>query len=157
MTYTEFRQKGQEEFNKLPLFFAFSEKQFEEALNKRGLKMEEARDNVYRIGHLGGYYLKKDAPVIRAFFEQDAERDKELRRLMETDEEFCYGAFEYEMYNHEYPINWEGDYEVCSCFGSCKFSEAKYGDDYLRELGFSDKVIQIYDKARRHVQKSMDW
>ena len=155
MTYKEFKEARQAEYNKLPIFFAFSDKQLEEALQKRGLTIEDAPGQLYRIGHLGGFYLKKDAPEIRAFFEKDS--DKELRELMEADEEFCYEAFEYEMYNHEYPINWEGDYDVCSCFGNCEWSEVKFGSDYLKELGFSDKVVLIYNNAARAVRAAMDW
>lgn len=28
-------------------------------------------------------------------------------------------AFLYEMFNHEYAINWQADFDVCSCFGDC--------------------------------------
>ena len=41
---------------------------------------------------------------------------KELNEAMK-DPEFAKSAFRYEMDNHEYAINWEGDADVLSCFG----------------------------------------
>ena len=145
MTYREITEKHQEEFNKLPIFFAFGKEQFERALAERGIKVEEARQHIYRFGDTGGFYLKKDAPQIHAFLAQDFAR--ELREMMEADLSLAKEAFEYEMANHEYPINWEGDYDVCSCFGNIVFDEEKTGMDYLEELGFSKEVINVYYTA----------
>lgn len=155
MKYTDYIKTRQQEFNDLPVFYAFSDKQLEKQLAERGIKLEDAGKMIYKLGGTGGFYLKKDADVIKAYFEKD--RDAELRGMMEKDLSFAYEAFEYEMYNHEYPINWEGDYDVCSCFGGIKYGEEKYGSDYLKELGFSDAVIKQYIKAGHTVQKSVDW
>jgi hypothetical protein len=76
---------------------------------------------------------------------------------MENNLNFAYEAFEYEMYNHEYPINWQGDWDVCSCFGECAYSDDKYGTDYLKELGFSEAVIRQYMKAQKTVRANGDW
>ena len=155
MKYTEYKEKVQEEFNKLPIFYAFGERQFNEQLEKRGIKREEAADKLYSFGNLGGFYLKTDAPLIREFLNKDT--DAELRRLMEEDLEFACEAFEYEMANHEYPINWQGDYDVCGCFGDIEYGESKGGFDYLTELGFSDKVIAEYYKAKNHILRTMEY
>lgn len=154
MNYQEWKDARQQEFNKLPIFYAFGKAQFEEQLAKRGIKVEDAAKHVVSIG-AGGFFLRKDKPVIDAYFEKDD--DAELRAMMENDLDFARDAFEYEMMNHEYPINWEGDYEVCSCFGGVKFSEDKYGKDYLKDLGFSDQVVKTYYKAAKKVQEAIEW
>lgn len=154
MNYKEFKEKQQAEFNRLPIFFAFSDKQFEEALRKRGVDPKEAKGQVIRFGG-GGFFLRKDLKEVRAWL--DVDHDKELRDEMEKDPEFARDAFEYEMFNHEYPINWQGDWDVASCFGSVRYDEFKTGPDYLRELGFSDAVIGMWGVARRKVQTAIEW
>lgn len=156
MTYKEYVEQTQAEVNKLPLFWAFSKEQFEEALLKRGIEVADAKKHVYRSEALGGaFYLKKDAEIIRAYFSRDHIRD--LHDMMESDAGFALDAFEYEMLNHEYPINLQGDWDVVSCFGAVEYSEYKTGPDYLAELGFSDKVIEQWAIARRKVYADHDW
>ena len=77
--------------------------------------------------------------------------------MMINDLDFAYSAFEYEMYNHEYPINWQGDWDVCSCFGHCEYDDSKYGKDYLAELGFNDLVIAQYYRASKTVRANGEW
>ena len=154
MKYKEWKEARQSEFNELPIFFAFSDKQFEEALAKRGVDLADAPKKVLRLP-AGGFFLKKDKDIIHAFFEKD--RDAELRGMMEADSDFALDAFEYEMMNHEYPINWQGDWDVCSCIGHCEYSHSKYAEDYLKELGISDNVIKMYAQARHKVQHALEW
>ena len=49
---------------------------------------------------------------------------KELNEAMK-DPEFAKSAFRYEMDNHEYSINWDGDSDVLNCFGWTPESFAK--------------------------------
>lgn len=154
MNYQEWKEARQAEFNKLPIFYAFGEAQFKEQLEKRGIKRDEAADKVYGMG-AGGFFLKTDKAIIEAYFAKDT--DKELRGMMEADADFARDAIEYEMRNHEYPINWEGDYDVCSCFGNVEYGDDKYATDYLSELGFSNKIINIYQNAAKKVRDEIDW
>lgn len=156
MTYKEYTEQAQAGINALPLFWAFNESQFEQALAERGIAVKDAKKYVYRSEALGGaFYLKKDAEIIRAYFSRDHIQD--LHNMMEKDAGFALEAFEYEMLNHEYPINWQGDWDVVSCFGTVEYSEYKTGPDYLAELGFSDKVIEQWAIARRKVYADHDW
>ena len=41
MTYEEYKTKRQKEFNELPIFYAFSDKQFIEQMEKRGLTIAD--------------------------------------------------------------------------------------------------------------------
>lgn len=145
MEYQEWRNKNQKEFNSLPIFFAFSKSQFKEEMEKRGLS-ENDTDKIYSLGQ-GGFYLKKDAEVIRDYFNRNTE--DELKKMIENDSNFAKSAFMYEMKNHEYQINWQGDYDVCSCFGDGEYSENKTYNEYLKEMGYSENVINIFREVKR--------
>ena len=151
MTYAEYRKEEQEKADKLPLFFAFTNQQFKEQMEKRGLT-ENDTDKIYRLGDTGGFYLKSDAEIIRAHFS-----NKRLDDLMK-DEAFAVEAFEYEMDNHEYAINYyQGDYDVLSCFIKCDWDDDKDYTDYLTEAG-KPEMIPWYKTARaRHMKRAEAW
>lgn len=154
MTYEEYKNERQRSFNALPVFYAFSKEQFKKAMEERGLT-ENDTDKV-RHWYGGGFYLVKDQHIIAEWIREDQNGDK-LKELMQNSY-FAEGAFLYEMNNHEYAINWQGDWDVCSCFGECKYDEYKDYDDYLTELGYGDKIIQAYKRARiRHMKLAESW
>ena len=147
MTYQEYKEKSQKEFNDLPIFFAFGNEQFKKAMEERGLT-ENDTDKIYRLGDSGGYYLRTDAPIIREYFKKSKE-DKTLEELMK-DHDFAVSAFRYEMDNHEYAINYyQGDWEVIGCFSKkpLEFGDDKNYKDYLYEAGMED-LIPWYQEAR---------
>lgn len=145
MTYEEYKNQRQSEFNALPIFFAFSMEQFAREMEKRGLTVDDT-DKIYRFGN-GGFYLRSDASIIREFMN----KPDPIRELM-NDPEFAESAFYYEMGNHEYHINlYQGDWDVCSCFGSCDYEEGKDYRDYLKEMGYSPEVISAFRTARDHL------
>lgn len=151
MTYTEYTEQRRKGINELPLFFAFTNKQLEEQLAKRGLTMQDT-DKLMRLGDTGGFYLKEDRDKIREFFNSDP-----LDEYMK-DSEFAVGAFEYEMDNHEYAINYyQGDWDVISCFCKCEYADDKDYHDYLKEGGL-EHLIPEYEAARkRHYKKAEEW
>jgi len=152
MTYKEYKQKSQEEFNALPIFWAFSNEQFKEAMEKRGLT-EKDTDKIYKLsGISGGFYLRSDAPIIHEYFD----REDNLRELMK-DHEFAVSAFLYELGNHEYCYNtYQGDWDVCSCFGNCEYGESKSYVDYLEEIGYGDAAVRAYKEAVKKYYKMCD-
>ena len=154
MTYQEYKENKQNELNNLPIFYAFSNEQLEKALNERGLTLDDI-DKIYKLGDTGGFYLKKDSETIKAYFSRKAP----LKELMETDYEFALSAFNYELDNHEYAINYyQGDWDVCSCFCNCEWSESKDYKDYLTEGGYSQKVIDAYSQAsKEHYKRAENW
>lgn len=125
MKYTEYKEQRQNAFNALPLFWAFGREQFKEQMEKRGLT-ENDTDKLYRFGDSGAMYLKSDAPIIRKFFEDEANRPK-LADLMK-EYEFAEDAIYYELCNHEFAINSQGNWDVCNCFASEELPY--YGDRY---------------------------
>lgn len=99
--YAELRNRQQEEFNALPLGFAFGNKQFEEMMRKWGLDPEKDLDKIYHIG-AGGYIQKKDAELLH---ETHKRLDEEMAAAIaadETGEGFIYEMFLYELDNHEF-------------------------------------------------------
>lgn len=146
--YEAYQKAEQDAFNKLPIFWAFSNEQLHEGMKERGLK-ENEYDKLYKFGH-GGFYLKTDAPKIHEWLN----RKDELKEHMQ-DAKWAEDAIYYEMANHEYPINWQGDYDVCACFGAIEYhgDEPNELDLYFEELGFTDATKQAYLRARKRLFK----
>ena len=97
--YAELRNRQQEEFNALPLGFAFGDKQFEEMMKKWGLDPEKDLDKIYSVGY-GGYIQKKDAELLHKTRER---HDAEMEAAIEADktgEDFIYQMFLYELDKH---------------------------------------------------------
>lgn len=146
MKYTEFKDMLQNKVNDLPMFYAFSNEQLDNALDDMGLSMKDMKGNkIVRLGY-GAYCLKRDLDSILS--ELNAVDD--AKREFIEDYEQAYDAFFYEMGNHEYHINYEGDWDVLSCFG-LKDSVCEYGkdvDEYMDAMGLSPVTKAAYHDAR---------
>ena len=99
--YQTMKDQHQEEINNFLMFFAFSNAQFEEGIQKLGLNPSET-DKLYKTGS-GGYYRKTDAKELHSMFNR---HQKEMKQAMK-DDQFLYDAFDYELGNHEYCITWD--------------------------------------------------
>lgn len=142
MKYKDYVTARQKEVNDLPIFWAFNNEQFREGMEARGLTENDV-DKIYSLGG-GGYYLKSDSDVIKAFFMKKSG----LKKLM-RDYDFCRDACYYEMCNHEYGINLQGDWDVMSCFGSVEYTDAENElETYFDKLRWSKKQRQAYRDAR---------
>ena len=103
MTYMEFKEKRQKEVNELPMYFAFSDKQFNELMVKLGYNDENVfLKDIMTIGG-GSIILKKDKELVMNTFDRI---DKELTENFKNDE-FLESVFEYELGNHEYCITYD--------------------------------------------------
>lgn len=103
------------------------------------------------------------SPVFMAYY-NDAdfvELGAELLRTLNNaernrEESFDYwkSAFLYEMFNHEYGINWQADYDVCSCYANCN-NVKDYTDteELFTVCGFNDTQKAAYMAARREYFK----
>ncbi len=68
--------------------------------------------------------------------------------------EYQKSAFKYEMFNHEYVINWQADYDVLSVFGV-----VNYNDDLnamMDSLNFTEVQKRAYLDARSEVCREMN-
>ena len=87
---------------------------------------------------IGDIVRKKDAPKFKNMLKRH--RD-EIYIFLTNDKQDAYEAFRYEMENHEYAINWDGDDDVLDCF------HLTY--DKLVEFDLKD----VYERARRDYMK----
>ena len=95
------------------------------------------------------YYPKEKEAFVRHHMELYL---KLCKRRNEQRDNFEYqkGAFLHEMYNHEYGINWEADYDVLSCFGRIEYpgDGNESLDAYFDALKFTDTQRSAYLAAR---------
>lgn len=99
--YTDLKAKHQAEVNAFPLGFAFNQKQFDEMMEKWGLKPTDIRE-ILSIGG-GGYVRKDDAKAMNEMF---ARHEEEHKAAMQ-DDEYLFSMFNYELANHEYSYTYD--------------------------------------------------
>jgi len=153
MTYREYIDKKSKGINALPLKFAFGMKQFKEMMESWGLT-ENDTDKIYKLGDTGGFYLKSDSQTIIDYFNQP----DDLEELMK-DEAFRIDAFRYEMDNHEYAINWQGDWDVVNCFTDKElvYREYNIGADYLNDIGHPEWIDSYMTARASHLKAAENW
>lgn len=104
--YAEMKDQHQKRVNALPLGAAFSNKQFEEMMNRWGLTSEDT-DKIYRLGGTGMFYRKEDSRLIFDTLEQN---EREMQEAIAADKDgtgFIRDMFRYELANHEYCITFD--------------------------------------------------
>ena len=126
-----------------------------------------------RRPHVSAFYMGKNppstegltfSPVFMAYYADVdfVKKGAELLRGLEAAEkrnaeslEYWKGAFLYEMYNHEYGINWQADFDVCSCFGSCAgVKDYENREKLFDACGFSEIQRTAYKCAMQEYYKS---
>ena len=98
------------------------------------------------------FYDKKDADFVNS--------GEELLAMLEKAEpesdnaEYWKSAFLREMFNHEYGINWQADFDVCSAFGDCS-GVLDYEDieELFSACKFSDMQRAAYMAARHEYSR----
>lgn len=98
--YKKYKENRQEDFNKLPIYWAFGEQQFKELLQKLNLKdTPEDLKKLVNIG-CGGLMLKSDLYLLKNHNETFSK--EKLLFWLTHNFKFAYSALQYEMANHEY-------------------------------------------------------
>lgn len=138
--YLELKERQQKEINEFPVAYAFDEKQLTEALKKLGVN---DISECVTVCELGDIMKKEDAP---RFVEMLKRHTKEVQDALVADKDFALEAFLYEMDNHEYAINYDGDGDVLGCFG--------LEMDELEAMGL-DTVYQLARK--KHFDHMREW
>lgn len=157
ITYKQYKDQRQAEYNRLDIFYivAFSDKRLKERrkeeAEKRGYATaNELIDNVYSLG-CGAYIPKSEVSKLDEWVKND-----KLNELMQ-DPEFAEDAFLYEMKNHEYDINWQGNYDVFSCFDKVKYVESDNPKEYIKQLDLSPEIENAFWRARhRYIKEGED-
>ena len=99
--YAELKARQQQEFNALPLGFAFNDKQFTEMMVKWSLEPDKDIDKILSIG-FGGFVQKKDADKLHEVRERHDLEMSEAIAADKTGEGFVADMFCEELLNHEY-------------------------------------------------------
>ena len=104
--YLEMKSKRSAAFNSFPMFFAFTDRSFEEGMRKLGFEPEDT-DEICRLDGCGGFIRKTDK---EAFLSLCRQQNQELADAIAADETglgFIYDMFLYELKNHEYGYTWD--------------------------------------------------
>lgn len=160
--YLELMKKHQNEINNFPLGFCFGNEQYEDMMAKWNLDPVKDKNKIYSLGY-GAYVRKEDAS---AFHDMLVRHNEELMALRNNIKEME-DAFYYEMCNHEYGINEQGDWDVLNCFAKHELTyrgNELYGSEerleYFNELGFTNELIGAYYTAMSRYEKDSlanDW
>ncbi len=146
--YSAFRERQQSEVNALPLYFAFGSDQFNNLLKKLNLTEKDANKELTMIEY-GAIIRKSDLPNIRSVFKRHREETEEAFKNMD----FFKSAVIYEMRNHEYAINYQGDYDVINALGfNTPYSDGKELDD----CKMTPEQKNIYREARHEYYRIAD-
>lgn len=79
------------------------------------------------------------------------------KKATETDFEYQEKAFLYEMYNHEYGINWDADFDTLSAFGRLDSRKGASLGNLFDQLGFNDIQRAAYIAARKKYYEATEY
>lgn len=137
--YHDLKKRHEQELNDFPIAYAFNDTQLQEALDKLGAE----RSEVCTVLQIGDIVKKTDADALIKLL---LRHTKELHALLRSDEKLAEEIFEYEMDNHEYAINYDGDGDVMRCLS--------LSDGQIKKMGLE----QAYARAQRsHFKHMEDW
>lgn len=97
--YEELKSKHEEMVHNFPMAFAFSDKQFKEAMEK--LNVTSPKELIGITG--GGMIRKSDKKAYHELFQSIEKENQEARQ----DDEYLAQAFLYELANHEFCITYD--------------------------------------------------
>ena len=138
--YLDLQKKHEKEISDFPIAYAFNDQQLKEALNKLGV--QSTKECVTVFGH-GDIVKRENAPKLIAMLNRHTQ---EVHELLLSNEEIAEAAFLYEMNNHEYAINWDGDDAIFDCFAITY--------EKLCEMNLES----AYNRARRtHYKQMEEW
>ena len=151
-SYDDYNQKSyflhnyyakQEDY--ISMFFIGSDEEREERHNK-------TQDMIFN--QVGFCYMDKS---LSSFVEHHVELMNTLnaqRKNVNDNYDYQKSAFLYEMYNHEYGINWQGDWDVLSVFGTVSYEDTQTDlNKCFDSLKFTATQKRAYMDARAEYYK----
>ena len=142
--YEILKGKHQKEVNELPIFFAFSNEQFDEEMKKLGLKPHET-DKIYEFKNIGGFYFKTDAEKIFGIFKQHEDELRDAIANDKTGDGFIYDMFYTELWNHEFTV----DYSTESTLDSLDLTDEMVKKDPRLKHGLAKAIAE---QKRRNME-----
>ena len=134
-TYEEMKETHQKMVDNLPIKFAFSDEQFERAMQELGLTKDDT-DKVVGIG-AGGFCLPETADKLVELYKIFNEEEEQAFK----NNNFLQSAFEYELANHEYIIT----YDIYDTLRALNISMKEYQENE-RYKNIMQKAIENYKK-----------
>lgn len=136
--YLELQKQQRKELEDFPIAYAFNEEQLKQALEKLNATKKEC----VTVWDCGDILKRSDVPAFKEMLKRHREEIHELLK----DEQAAEEAFLYEMDNHEYAINYDGDADVLACF-DLSFKK-------LDEMGLRDAYLRA---RNRHMKNAEEW
>lgn len=106
--YHDSKKCHEQELSEFPIAYVFNNEQMNEALEKLGAELSEC----CTVLGIGDIVKKTDAPLLIAMLKRHV---KDTHELLMSDKELAEEIFTYEMDNHEYAINYDGDADILAC------------------------------------------
>ena len=136
--YKIWKDEKAEELKKVPIRWAFDDKQLENVLNDWGLTKDDL-DQVYSIG-CGGLMRKVDIPIYKEYLKNyDLENKKQDKR-------FFVDMLLYELNNHEYGYTRDLEDTLDACQISAKDLQDEKIVDWINETLQIWKYLNGYDE-----------
>lgn len=132
--YKLLRERQQKEFDRMPMFFAFNEKQFNEGMESFSLSPNDT-DKIVSIGY-GGFMKKEDSHLLHEIIKRHEKERADAINQDLTGEGFICDMFNYELGNHE-------------------FSYTGEVDDALEALGITASEIQADPRLKHGLELAM--
>lgn len=153
-SYTEYKSKLDYVMNLYPQRRKYISHFFIGSDEERAALQEKIKSMVF-CPPAFAYYLREDrdfaSRIVTLFNSLNNARD-----AIETDPAYLQTAIVYEMYNHEYAINWQGNWDVMSCFGNVKYNSNDDPNLYMDQLKWTPEQRSAFWKARAQYYREQE-
>ena len=140
--YAEMSKRHQEETNALPMYWAFSDEQFDKKLKELGLTRKDTGKLCKTFG--GGFCLASDAKMIADTLRRHRREVEAAISADETGDGFIKDMFLYELRNHEYTYTLDTE----ETFDACGFSDVEVEADPRLKHGLEMACKKLREAAR---------
>lgn len=100
-SYKALKDRHAKEWNEIPIFFAFSNEQFNEGMKKLGLEPTDT-DKIFSLKGTGGFMRRTDEKLLDDMTQRQARERKEAITADTTGDGYIFDMFYYELGNHEF-------------------------------------------------------
>lgn len=138
--YQVLTDKQQKEVDAFPMFFAFSNAEFEEGMKQFGLAPTDTK-KICKLGPTGGYCRKTDFPLLKEMLIRHGHQLSEAIEQDKTGDNFIYEMFNYELGNHEYGVTGDAD-ETLNALGFT-----------MDEIKKNPALLHGFQKAQKNQRK----